>query len=189
MEEVRKDIPWYEWYQASNTWLIRTKNENKWRSRIKMWVLSPYISNTWYPTVKLQLFWKRKSITVHKLITLTFLWIRSNWLFVNHIDWKKNNNHLSNLEYVTQSENELHAYRLGLKNAPKNMLWIKWKDNPNSKLILQIDKYNNIVNTYRWITEAREKTWLKHISACLYSHKTGKITAWWYKRKYADNSL
>lgn len=38
-------------------------------------------------------------------------------LEVNHVDGVKTNNHFSNLEWVTKGENELHAYRLGLKKA------------------------------------------------------------------------
>ncbi len=37
----------------------------------------------------------------------------------NHIDGDTHNNHLTNLEWVSQGENISHAYRLGLKPRPK----------------------------------------------------------------------
>lgn len=182
MEEVRKDIPWYEWYQASNTWLIRTIRINQWRSRTKVWVLTPYKWNNWYSIVKLQVNWYRKSITAHKLIMLAFVWIRWIWLFVNHIDWNKNNNILSNLEYVTQSENELHAYRLWLKKPNRNMLWRTWINNPNSKCIIQYDLMWNIIWKYWWEKEAHYATWIHNIrQACNGRYKT----CGWFIRKYS----
>src|SRR5574343_645792 len=49
---------------------------------------------------------------VHRLVMFLFVG-RSN-LSVNHIDGNRLNNHLSNLEYCTLSENIKHAYRNGL---------------------------------------------------------------------------
>lgn len=41
----------------------------------------------------------------------------NNLPFVNHVDGVKWNDHYSNLEWCTPRENELHAYRTGLKKA------------------------------------------------------------------------
>lgn len=54
-------------------------------------------------------------IKVHQLVARVFLGA-SNGLCVNHKDGNKKNNHISNLEYVTQKENIHHAWKMGLGN-------------------------------------------------------------------------
>ena len=49
------------------------------------------------------------------LVASTFISDRPEGLEVNHIDGDKDNNRADNLEYVTKSENTLHAFRLGLR--------------------------------------------------------------------------
>lgn len=51
-----------------------------------------------------------KSYKVHRLVMLAF--VGQSELHVNHKDLDKSNNHLWNLEYVTQSENLKHAVRM-----------------------------------------------------------------------------
>lgn len=61
--------------------------------------------------------YKNARIPFHRLVYMyhTKEFIPEN-LFINHIDGNKCNNHFSNLELVTQSENIQHAYRTGLNN-------------------------------------------------------------------------
>ena len=54
------------------------------------------------------------TVSVHRILALTFLEPVKGKNFVNHIDGNKLNNKLSNLEFVTASENMQHAYRVGL---------------------------------------------------------------------------
>ncbi len=54
---------------------------------------------------------------VHKLVAMAFLGDIPEGYEINHIDGNKQNNYTSNLEYVTRSENTLHAYRLGLMKS------------------------------------------------------------------------
>lgn len=58
-----------------------------------------------------------KTYYVHKLVAEAFIENPDGKLEVNHIDGVKTNNHMSNLEWVTSSENRIHAYETGLQEA------------------------------------------------------------------------
>lgn len=55
---------------------------------------------------------------VHRLVAETFIPNPDGKRTVNHKDGNKSNNHTSNLEWNTLSENLKHAYRTGLKQRP-----------------------------------------------------------------------
>lgn len=72
-------------------------------------------SDSWgYKKVTLCQGAKKQSFLVHRLVALCFLGPVPDGMEVNHIDGNKANNAADNLEYVTPSENRLHAIRLGL---------------------------------------------------------------------------
>lgn len=56
---------------------------------------------------------KSKFKYVHRLMAESFLKPIPGKEFVNHIDGDKSNNYISNLEYVSKSENTIHAYSIG----------------------------------------------------------------------------
>jgi len=58
-----------------------------------------------------------KQVTVHSAIATAFIGPRPQGFEVNHKDGDKLNNRVDNLEYVTSSENTMHAYELGLMKA------------------------------------------------------------------------
>jgi hypothetical protein len=57
---------------------------------------------------------KKYTKTIHCLVAEAFIEKRPFGMQVNHKDGVKTNNHIRNLEYVTVSENNLHAVRTGL---------------------------------------------------------------------------
>ena len=59
----------------------------------------------------------------HRLVAITFIPnTDSKKIFVNHKDGNKQNNHVSNLEWVTSQENNIHAYQTGLRPDNKHVL-------------------------------------------------------------------
>lgn len=72
-----------------------------------------------YAKVTLHKEGKRAYFLVHRLVAQAFLEVSSQNVEVNHKDGNKQNNCSQNLEWVTKSENNLHAYALGLSDAPK----------------------------------------------------------------------
>lgn len=56
--------------------------------------------------------------TVHRLVAEAFIPNPNNLPEVNHIDRNRSNNHVSNLEWVTHSENMKHSYSLGVNIEP-----------------------------------------------------------------------
>lgn len=68
-----------------------------------------------YPQVRL---WKDNKGTwfyIHRLVAQAFIPNPNNLPEVNHIDGNRTNNHVSNLEWVTSSENSFHAVQTGLR--------------------------------------------------------------------------
>lgn len=60
---------------------------------------------------------KRHRYSVHRLILENFHPVKNMQnLQVNHIDGNKLNNRLENLQWCSCSENQVHAYKIGLKN-------------------------------------------------------------------------
>ena len=64
---------------------------------------------------------KPKCIAVHRLVASNFLEKPDGKDYVNHKDGNKSNNKVDNLEWCTQSENELHAHEAGLKHTRKEV--------------------------------------------------------------------
>lgn len=64
----------------------------------------------------------KKRYFVHRLVAFYFVPGYQEDLVVNHIDGDKSNNLFTNLEWVTRSENDLHAFALGLRTPN---IWYK----------------------------------------------------------------
>lgn len=107
--ETWKPIPNFSRYEASDKGNLRSLN---YKNSKKTKVLKPALSPDGYLKTMLQDDNnKYSSWTVHKFVALAFFGIANEDMEINHIDGIKTNNELSNLEYVTRSENLIHAYK------------------------------------------------------------------------------
>ena len=76
------------------------------------------------------------TLLTHQAIWLFFKGAYNENLQINHIDGNKLNNKLSNLELVTNSQNKIHALKLGLRVMPPNRYG---KDNSATRKVECID--------------------------------------------------
>jgi hypothetical protein len=60
---------------------------------------------------------RKKNVYVHRLVAQHFLDSVDGKNEVNHKDGNKKNNHYSNLEWVTPSENQNHSVEIGLREV------------------------------------------------------------------------
>lgn len=118
MEERWVSVEGFPEYQISNTGLCKG---------LKGQLIKP-IPNGW-GYVKYALFKNRKQkrFFAHRLVAMHFIPNPNNYEQVNHLDCNKMNNHVSNLEWCTRSENQKHAYRMGRKHNAGSC-------NPSAKL-------------------------------------------------------
>ena len=109
-EEDWKDIEGYDGHYKinKNGMIVSDKFAEIW-SPIKITV-----DKHGYPKVQLTKNGKSKAHFLHRLLAEAFIPNPENLHEVNHIDGDKTNYNLSNLEWVTRSENILHAFRNGL---------------------------------------------------------------------------
>lgn len=123
--EQWKSVPQYEGlYEVSEYGRVRSLdrvvNCKLGKRTIKGKILSQRTTPFGYKEVGLGNNGNAKTHKVHRLVALAFLTNPESKLFVNHIDGNKVNNLLTNLEFVTASENSKHAVETGLQSIPKN---------------------------------------------------------------------
>lgn len=93
--------------------------------------IKPFKDRAGYLQVNLKISKNIKSCRVHRLVGESFINNPKNKPDINHIDGNKSNNNVSNLEWVTKSENTKHALANGLMHPKRG------EQSPVSKLTEQ----------------------------------------------------
>lgn len=83
--------------------------------------LKPSLNENGYLYVSLWKENRQHTRSVHRLVAQAYVPNPDNKPFVNHIDANRANPHKDNLEWVTQSENIEHAYRLGTMSQKQKL--------------------------------------------------------------------
>lgn len=119
-EEIWRDIQDFEGiYQVSNLGRVKSLERQeicggRAKQRIRRErILKQGLDKYGYPSVVLCKDSKLYSRKVHRLVLSTFTPILFP-MSINHKDGNKQNNHLSNLEWVTTKQNAIHAQLTGL---------------------------------------------------------------------------
>jgi len=132
--EVWKQIKGYEGrYLVSNYGRIKSMPNKSWSTER---ILKPV--NQTYSFIDLCKDGKVKKLTIHRIVANAFIDNPLNKPDVNHINGNKHDNRLENLEWVTKSENQRHAVKLGLINC---------KGTKNSQSKLSEEKVIKIYNS------------------------------------------
>ena len=138
MTEV-KDIEWrpvlgFETlYEVSNTGLVRSLPRNTTSGKI----LGQRLINVGYYVVRFSENGRPINKFVHTLVAEAFIGPRPEGLVIDHIDGNPKNNHVSNLEYVTQKENMRRARELGLWDPTVNSIG-QTKLNPEAVVVIRM---------------------------------------------------
>jgi hypothetical protein len=132
----------------------------------------------------------QKSYRVHRLVGMAFIQNKNNYPEINHIDYNKTNNYVSNLEWVDRFMQNRHSAKKqnrkwGLSIISKNR---KGEFNHKSKPVIRMDLEGNVIKRFESGCIAQNETGVRQtkISAvCLNNRKS----AGGYRWKFADALL
>ena len=117
-------------YEISNTGFVRNKKTKQ--------VLKGRITQSGYLQVSIKIDAENRFMNryIHRLVAQYFLNNGKNKREVNHKDGNKKNNQVSNLEWVTSSENQKHRHKIGINKTSQRKIGAIDID---GNLILQYD--------------------------------------------------
>jgi uncharacterized C2H2 Zn-finger protein len=173
MEEIWKDAKDYEQYlKVSNLGRVFRK-EREWITGKGL--KRKYIGKIIEPSIMRGYCYipvGRFQRNLHRIIANTFIPNPNDLKQVNHINGIKSDNRIENLEWISPSDNQKHAYKFGFKKPTRKL----------AKLIFQYDLNNNFVKKWDCITDAHKSGFNR--AAIIRCAKGKQITSYGYKWSY-----
>jgi len=118
--ETWRSIPGFVGYEVSSGGQFRSFFNNAGRIVQIPKLIKQIKTDRGYFRVGLRKNKKQRLLFSHRVVALVFLGPIPSGKQVNHKNGIKSDNSPANLEYVTQSENNKHAYLMGLRSARGN---------------------------------------------------------------------
>lgn len=115
--------------------------------------LKPRADTNGYLQVALRINGNTVEKLVHRLVAKSFLKRKSESMVVNHKDFDITNNHVDNLEWVSQKEN-IH-YSFSRRRYSKRI-----------RKVGMLDKSGKLMKEFETINQAERETGIKNISRC-----------------------
>ena len=109
MQEEWKKIEYFPNYSVSNLGRVRNDKTGKF---LKPHKAGKEKNQYFYTSLVQEVCGTQKTFLIHRLVAFAFIPNPDNKPEVNHIDGNHFNNTVDNLEWVTERENRLHAYRV-----------------------------------------------------------------------------
>ena len=131
-------IEGFENYEVSNLGKVRNIKSGR--------TLKPKLNRGGYLMYGLYENNKQKYLYLHRILATAFIDNPEEKPCVNHIDENKLNNDLSNLEWCTVRENNLHGTRI--KRIAEKCF----------KKVIQLDLNDNVLNVFKSIKQAERET-------------------------------
>ena len=149
-KEIWKDVVGYEGlYQVSNLGRVKRMSKLCVRRNNKFMLKEKYMKNHYqkagYLYTRLTKNEKSRNFFIHRLVATAFIPNPDNKPTVNHINGIHDDNNVNNLEWATYKENNIHAYKNGLKSQKNRRI-----------PILQI-KDGVVIKIYSSFTELRKE--------------------------------
>lgn len=135
IEEVWKSVLGFEGlYSVSDSGKVKSHTKMRGAFEIQERIMKPAIKRNGYYQIVLSKDHFKKYPNIHRLVAIHFIPNPLNLPEVNHKDGDKSNNNVENLEWTTSSNNQKHAYKLGLQrqdgenHATLKLNWIKVRE-------------------------------------------------------------
>lgn len=157
LQEIWKDINGFEGlYQISNLGRIKALSKKSGFLVRKEHILNPTIKENGYEQIDLQKNNEKTKKYIHRLVAEAFIPNLNNYPCINHIDYNKRNNNVSNLGWCTYSQNNSYSRCQIIGGLARRIP------------VVQYDKQGNVIKIWDCATTASKELNIlnTNITAC-----------------------